>query len=233
MSQKLSPEKYADAALTMSDVWIEDTMQLHAEIPWLLAQTEGMANVIELGWGSGLVARALGEAGKQVRMVEGSRAASAEARQYRGIDPAHSLFEDYTPTFPADCVIASFVLEHVADPVALLKRIRDWSPRLLVVIGNAESWHRRLAVKMQLQPRLDTLSPRDHAVGHYVVLDRHSISALLSEAGWRIKTMKGIMLKVLPNSMMVNFDERLVRAMCEIDVPVDEAANICIECERA
>ena len=208
-------------------------MQLYAEIPWLIEQTRETPNIIDLGWGSGLVARALGEAGRSVRLVEGSKAACNEARQYKGIDAACAMFEDYTPTYAADVVIASFVLEHVADPVALLKRCAQWAPRLIAVIGNAESWHRRLAVAMGLQPRLDTLSARDEAVGHYCVYDRHSIAAQLSEAGWRIKSMKGIMLKALPNSMMTHFDERLIRAMCEADVEPRDAANIAIVAERA
>ena len=47
------------------------------------------------------------------------------------------MFEDYTPPERFDCVIASFILEHVADPVALLKRIHGWTYRLIVVVGNA------------------------------------------------------------------------------------------------
>lgn len=230
--QKLHPDKYADAALTLPDTWIEDTMQHVAEVPWLLAQLADCADVIELGWGSGIVARALGAAGKHVRMVDGAKAACAEAQACAGVYPVRALFEDYEPPIPVDCVIASFVLEHVADPVALLKRARSWAPRLIAVIGNAESWHRRLAVQMQLQPRLDTLSPRDHAVGHYCVYDRHSIAAQLGDAGWRIKTMHGMQFKPLPNAMMQHFDERLLRAMCEVAVRPEDAANIGIVCER-
>lgn len=231
MTQKLSPDDYKGHELP--DAFIEDLMQTHAEIPWLLEQVRDCRKVIDLGYGSGLVCRALGEAGHEVRMVDGSKRACAEARAYKGIDTARAMFEDYEPTHPADVVIASFVLEHVADPVALLKRATAWAPRLIAVIGNAESWHRRLAVAMGLQPRLDTLSARDEAVGHYAVFDRRSIASILSEAGWRIKAMKGLQFKPLPNAMMVNFDERLIRAMCEAEVEPRDAANIGVACERA
>ena len=230
MDQKVTPDDYKGHQLP--DAFIEDAMQTYAEIPWLLAQTEGYNNIIDLGFGSGLVCRALGEAGKQVRMVDGSKTACKKARQYKGVDAVCSMFEAYEPTFKADVVIASFVLEHVADPVALLKRCAQWAPRLIAVIGNAESWHRRLAVAMGLQPRLDTLSARDEAVGHYCVYTRHEIAAQLAEAGWRIKAMKGIQLKPLPNAMMTHFDERLIRAMCEAEVEPRDAANIGISCER-
>ena len=228
MNQKLSPDGYA--ALALPDQFIEDVMQ-ETEARWLIEQTVDCPRILDLGWGSGIVAKALHAAGRSVLVVEGSKANCAAA-QAAGIPVVRALFENYTPAPDFDCVIASFVLEHVADPIALLKRCAEWAPRLIVVIGNAESWHRRLAVAMGLQPRLDTLSARDEAVGHYAVFDRRSMAGLLTDSGWRIMNMRGLMLKTLPNSMMVNFDERLIRAMCEIDVRPEDAANICFVCER-
>ena len=229
MTQKLSPDGYS--ALALPDQWIEDIMQ-ETEARWLVEQTADAPRILDLGWGSGIVARSLHAAGRDVVCVEGSRA-SCKAALAAGVPAVHSLFENYKAHREFDCVIASFILEHVADPVALLKRCAQWAPRLIAVIGNAESWHRRLAVAMGLQPRLDTLSARDEAVGHYVVLDRRSIAAILSDAGWRIKEMRGIQFKPLPNAMMTHFDERLIRAMCEAEVRPEDAANIGILAERA
>ena len=228
-TQKVTPDEYS--RLKLEDQWIEDCVQ-DVEARWLIEQTKDSPCIIDLGWGSGIVAKALHAAGRDVMCVEGSKAACKEARD-AGIPVIHSLFENFKAADDFDCVIASFILEHVADPVALLKRCREWAPRLIAVVGNANSYHRRLAVAMGLQPRTYTLSARDHAVGHYCVYDRHTIAAQLSEAGWRIKEMHGIMLKPLPNAMMTHFDERLIRAMCEIEIAPQDAANIGIVCERA
>ena len=227
--QKLSPDGYA--ALALPDQFIEDVMQ-ETEARWLIAQTVDCRRILDLGWGSGIVAKALHAAGRDVCVVEGSAANCKLARE-AGIPVVHSLFEKFDSYRDFDCVIASFILEHVADPVALLKRCREWAPRLIVVVGNANSYHRRLAVAMGLQPRTDTLSARDEAVGHYCVFDRYSIGGLLSDAGWRWMHHRGIMLKPLPNAMMTHFDERLIRAMCEADVEPKDAANIAITAERA
>ena len=229
MTQKLSPDGYA--ALALPDQFIEDVMQ-ETEARWLVEQTAAYPRILDLGWGSGIVAKALHAAGRDVLVVEGSEA-NCKAARAAGIPVVKALFEDYTPAPDFDCVIASFVLEHVADPVALLKRCAEWAPRLIVVIGNANSYHRRLAVAMGLQPRTDTLSARDHAVGHYCVYDRHTIAEQLAEAGWRWMHHRGIMLKPLPNAMMTHFDERLIRAMCDIEIAPQDAANIGIVCERA
>ncbi len=226
--QKLSPDAYA--ALRLPDQHIEDIMQ-ETESRWLVEQTADCPRIVDLGYGSGIVCKALAAAGRDVLVVEGSEQ-NCIAANNTGIATWHGMFEEFAPKQPFDCVIASFVLEHVADPVALLKRARDWAPRLIAVVGNAESWHRRLAVLMGLQPELSTLSPRDHAVGHYRVYDAKTIMSDLTAAGWVSEAWKGFQLKVLPNAMMTHFDERLIRAMCEIEIHPWEAANIGIPARR-
>lgn len=226
--QKLSPDGYA--ALALPDQWIEDVMQ-EQEARWLVDQTTYSPRVLDLGFGSGIVAKALQAAGRDVCVVEGA-GHSCNEMAMTGIPFVKSLFENYTPHRDFDCVIASFVLEHVADPVELLRRCAQWAPKLLAVVGNAASWHRRLAVKMGMQPLLHTLSPRDHAVGHYRVYDMQTITRDLSLAGWKIVGVKGFMFKPLPNAMMTHFDERLLRAMCEIHIEPRDAANIGFVCER-
>src|SRR5690349_5990001 len=116
--QKLSPDDYA--GLKLPDQWIEDLMQ-EREVALLLERLKDCSSVIELGWGSGIVAKALKAAGKDVVVVEGSAENCAKARE-AGITAYHALFENFMTGVQADAVIASFVLEHVEDPVALLKR---------------------------------------------------------------------------------------------------------------
>ena len=224
--QKLPPSEYAK--LDLADQWIEDEMQ-KVETAWIVNAIPHAKKVLELGHGSGIVATALRDAGKEVTIVEG---AAEYIGKIDGVQYVHSMFEDFEPIGGYDCVIASFVLEHVADPVALLKRATRWAPILIAVVGNAESWHRRLAVEMGIQPALESLSARDHAVGHYRVYDRKTIHVDLSDGGWDVKYTTGIMFKPLPNSMLVGLDKNLIRAMCEISVSPMQAANIAIYAGR-
>lgn len=227
MNQLLAPDDYA--RLNLQDMWLENLMQ-EVECKWLVEQTKDCNRVLDMGYGEGLTCTALAEAGRQVTMVDGSVEFCAEASLIPGVQAVHSMFEDYTPVGRFDCVIASFVLEHIPEPRKLLERARQWSNRLIVVVGNAKSYHRQLALKMGLQPRLDSLSQRDIAVGHYFVYSRQHIYNDLLATGWIPQIERGIMFKPLPNSILQTLDPRVIRAMCELDVPPDVAANVGIVC---
>jgi hypothetical protein len=66
---------------------------------------------------------------------------------------------------------------------------------------------------MGLQPALDSLSPRDHLVGHRRVYTMDRLRADVESAGLRVTGEIGWFLKTLPNSMMLGFDEALLRAL--------------------
>lgn len=224
----MTPDDYAE--LKLPDQWIEDAMQDY-EARWIVDQTKGCDSILELGYGSGIVATSLLHAGKSVTIVDGSSKFIQKAAGLPGrIAAVQSMFEEFHPLGRFDCVIASFILEHVMDPLTLLKRIRKWSNRLIVVIGNANSFHRRLAVLMGIQPDIYTLSERDKAVGHFRVYDFEQIVSELSECGWMPSEATGFMFKPLPNAMMAGFDPKLIRAMNEILIPAHDAANIGMVC---
>ncbi len=222
--QLVSPEEYA--RLELHDQWLEDVMQTY-EAEWIVSQLKDCKTVLELGYGAGFVTRAMVKAGLHVTTIDGSADFCNKAIE-DGADVCLTMFEDYDPAERFDCVIASFVLEHVIDPVALLKKCHQWSDRLIVVIGNANSYHRQLAVKMGLQPSLDSLSERDHKVGHYRVYSYEALQAQLMLSGWDVvpDSQKGFQFKPLPNSMMGKFNIELLKAMNEIDIPWQVAANI-------
>ena len=142
-----------------------------------------------------------------------------------------ALFEDFDAKGSYESVVASHVLEHVADPVALLKKLRGYAKRLIVLVPNAQSWHRKLAAQMSLIPDVYELSERDKIEGHQRVYDRNSLDIDLALAGWEAIQWKGFFLKTLPNSMMLNHSPALIRAMNEVNVRPCEAANIGVVCE--
>lgn len=195
------------------------------EAAWICEKLKMTNTVLDLGYGSGIIARALVEKNKQVTVVDGA------PFNVVGAKCVVSMFEDYHPPQRFGAVIASFVLEHVENPNLLLRRMRDWASKAIVVVGNANSIHRQLAVRMGIQPRLDTLSARDEAVGHYRVYDLAGIEGDLAAAGWTVKERKGFMFKPLPNSMMAGFSLPLLKAMNEIDLPVELMANVGLVCE--
>ena len=88
---------------------------------------------------------------------------------------------------------------------------------------------------MGIQPQFDTLSARDHLVGHLRVFNLVNLEKLLQNGGWDIIERRGFFLKPLANSQMLNFDKGLIRAMCEIsdELPPEFCANIAIVVSRS
>ena len=133
------------------------------------------------------MARELLARGMQAEVVEGSPLLAAEARErHPGLVVHRAMFEDFAPGPVYDAVLALHVMEHVDRP-------RDSWPTcaagcapggaVVVVVPNRESLHRRLAVRMGLQERLDDLSPRDHLVGHLRVYGLDTLGADLAGRG--------------------------------------------------
>lgn len=214
------------------DKFIEDALQEHS-LAWIGQQLASCRHVLELGYGEGIVTEFLVRSGKRLTQIEGSAVLveKVKARYGDRVDCVHTLFEDYTPTRRFDAVLASHVLEHVDDPVALLRHMRSWlrpSGRMIIIVPNSESIHRRLAVLMGLQPRLDTLSPRDHLVGHQRVYSLKELLADVKRGGYNVKRTRGFFFKPLSNGMMLQFTPPLIKAMNDIaaTMPAEWLANL-------
>ena len=216
------------------DKHIEDMLQEYSA-RWILEQLAGVDSVLELGFGEGIITEVLVKEGKTITLIEGSGILVDEVRRrWAGkLTCEHVLFEEYTPAKPFDAVLASHVLEHVDEPVPLLKRIRTWlapAGKLLIIVPNRESLHRQLAVLMGLAPTLDTLGPRDLLVGHQRVYSHVTLEEDLIAAGFKVAQASGYFLKPLPNNMMLDFSEELLNAMNEIspNLPKELLANITV-----
>ena len=146
------------------------------------------------------------------------------------------LFEDYQPVIPYDLILALHVFEHVDDPVALAKHMKPWLSKkgeMVVVVPNKESLHRRLAKHMGLIEDLGELSTRDKLVGHQKVYSLEELEQDFIEAGYEVITKKGFFIKLLPNSMMLDYSPELISALnaCGSDLPAELLANIAITCK--
>jgi 2-polyprenyl-3-methyl-5-hydroxy-6-metoxy-1,4-benzoquinol methylase len=113
-----------------------------------------------------------------------------------------SLIEDYETDRRFETILLTHVLEHVADPVAVLKhlgRLLTPSGRLFVVAPNAEAASRRIAVKMGVLPDLEALSEADAAAGHRRVYRLDTLTRDARQAGLHVAATGGIFFKPLAN----------------------------------
>jgi 2-polyprenyl-3-methyl-5-hydroxy-6-metoxy-1,4-benzoquinol methylase len=240
-----NPDKYGAKLETIAlnyhagnleDMWIEKAGQ-DFEWPWIQSHINDSSKVLDLGYGDGhsfYNLRAIAEEKNlTITLVEGapSLVEGARSEATNRIEVIHDFFETYSARRGFDVIIASHVLEHVDSPVQLLKHLATLLSPTGVMVGivpNRESIHRRLAVKMGIQPELDTLSPRDIIVGHQRVYSIDTLQHDFSSAGWTMVDLKGYFLKPFSNSQLIPLGEKVIQSLLEIsgELPAQICANL-------
>ena len=159
---------------------------------------------LQLGYAEGVDTALLTPEVKTLDVVEGNQAffEAGQAAAPANVSFYHDLFESFLPqvTHPYDAVFAVYVLEHVQDPVLLLKGAKEaLTPEglLFVVVPNANALSRQLALHMGLLPSLTSLTARDLEHGHRRVYDAQSLQQDIQAAGLHTVVQGGVMLKLL------------------------------------
>lgn len=215
----------------IKDKFIEDICQIYC-CDWLSKFINTQDDVIELGFGEGIITAQLSKLAGSYTVVEGAKSLIEVLRvKLPKVIAIHSLFEDYIPEHKYNILLALHIFEHVDNPIRLAKLLKTWIKKdgeIIVIVPNRDSIHRKLAVIMGLQPELDTLSKRDHLVGHQRVYNFEDLEHDLLQAGLEVIERKGFFLKTLPNSMMMNCSPELIMALNQVseELPQHLLANI-------
>lgn len=133
-----------------------------------------VGNLLELGSFKGDFTRRLLPYFNDVTCVEASDEALVEAKQKLGgeIKFFNSVFEEVHLPSKYDNIIMTHVLEHIDDPVLVLKRINDeWlsdNGRFFLVCPNANAPSRQIAVKMGLISHNAAVTPAEKEHGHNI-----------------------------------------------------------------
>jgi SAM-dependent methyltransferase len=142
---------------------------------------------------------------KDVTCVEASDAALAEAQTKLGsrVHFVNALFETVTLPRRYDNVVLTHVLEHLDNPVHVLKRINDeWLSergRLFLVCPNANAPSRQIAVKMGLISHNDAVTPAEAEHGHRRTYSLDTLERDAAAAGLKVVHRSGIFFKALAN----------------------------------
>ena len=195
------------------------------------------SSCLELGPAEGGMTRLLSRDFDVVTVVDASPdyVRSAEG-QGSNIIGSVSLFEEFDPVETYDTIVMSHILEHVEDPVLVLRRARSWlSPagRIIIVVPNAESLHRRLGVKLGMLEHVTQLNEQDIRIGHRRVYVRRELDMDIRAADLHVLTWGGIFLKLLSNQQMLMFDnDDLIDGLFELgrDLPelCSEIYAVCV-----
>ena len=117
-----------------------------------------------------------------------------------------SLIEDFNTTEKFDNVFLLMILEHVQDPVGIIKKASTFLKKngnLIIHVPNANAINRRLAVKMGTLTTCEELSPFDiNVVGHRRSYTLKTLEDDILKAGMIVKKTGGIFYKMLSTPQM-------------------------------
>jgi 2-polyprenyl-3-methyl-5-hydroxy-6-metoxy-1,4-benzoquinol methylase len=162
-------------------------------------------NVLELGSYRGDFTKRLLPLFDQITCIEASTEAISEARTKLPADVTiiNSTFEQVKLEKKFDNIILTHVLEHLDDPVAVLRRIQEeWlteEGHLFLVTPNAMAPSRQIAVKMGLISHNSAVTPAEDLHGHRITYTLDTLERDARAAGLNVVLRSGIFFKALAN----------------------------------
>lgn len=163
-------------------------------------------NILELGPAEGVMTDFFVKAGHDLTVVEGAKKFCIDLKKrYPKIKVHHSLFEDFKIKEKFDNIILGHVLEHVDNPVQILKHVKKNLAKggvILAAVPNADSIHRQAAVKMGLLKKVNSMNELDVYHGHKRVYSIDELKNDFINAGLKIKKIGGYWLKPISNKQI-------------------------------
>jgi SAM-dependent methyltransferase len=162
-------------------------------------------SLLELGSFKGEFTRRLINHFDDITCVEASGEAIEEARRKFGDDVQliNTMFETVTLPRRYDNIVLTHVLEHLDDPIRVLKRINhEWlaeGGRFFLVCPNANAPSRQIAVKMGLISHNAAVTPAEAEHGHRCTYTLDTLERDATAAGLKVVHRSGIFFKALAN----------------------------------
>ena len=187
-------------------------------------------SLLELGLGHGYTTGIFSRRFGRHVVLEGS---PAVIRNFRDKRPAcaaeiiETYFEAFTTDERFDVIVMGFILEHVDDPVLILRRFRKFlapGGRMFLAVPNAEVLNRRLGWLAGLLDDVTTLSENDHLLGHQRFYTVATLSADIAQAGCGVDRLEGIYLKPFTTRQIVSLqlDRKVIDALCTVGIDYPE-----------
>jgi len=200
----------------------------------------GGRSALELGCGKGLWTKILCERYDSVDVVDGSSDLLRKVINHNVNCKAKltghlALVEDFNPDNEKkwEHIYITFLLEHVLDPVSILKKVRNYLDKdgsIFLAVPNANSVHRIIAVRMGLIRDSTELSDNDKNVGHRRVYTLELLRNQIEGTGLRVKKEGFVGFKPLTLKQMANLTQEVVWAFCSAgDLAGENAAYLTME----
>jgi 2-polyprenyl-3-methyl-5-hydroxy-6-metoxy-1,4-benzoquinol methylase len=226
---KSSLDDHVQAYQGLSIYDFDNTIQLNWYPQRIANFCINASSLLELGLGHGITASVFEQHFDRHVVIDASPAVIQNFLQRfpkSKIEIVKSYFESFETAERFDVIVFGFILEHVDDPIRILKHFRTFlapGGRMFVTVPNAEVLNRRLGHLAGLLPDMQQLSDHDLLLGHKRYYTVQSLRQDVENAGYAITRMEGIYLKPLTTSQMIslNLDNKIIEALClaAIDYP--------------
>jgi len=150
-----------------------------------------------------------------------------EKAETKGFEISETYFEKFDTEEKFDAICFGFVLEHVENPIELLKKFKKFlkpGGSLFVAVPNAEALNRRIGNLAGLLPSLETLSLNDVDLGHRRFYTVKTLTKDIELAGLRIKRTEGLFLKPLTSNQMMGLklSKKILDSFCQAGIEYPE-----------
>lgn len=140
----------------------------------------------------------------KIEVVEGSEKLAEVVRQKfnQTVNVHVSWFEEFQPTQKYGQIFLVHGLEHVDDPVEVLRKSASWlseTGKLFVAVPNANALSRQIAVKMGLVETLQSVTEGEEKHGHQRTYNLDTLHHDFQLAGLEIIDSGGVVFKPLSN----------------------------------
>lgn len=187
-------------------------------------------SLLELGLGHGYTTDIFSRRFARHVVLEGS---PAVIRHFRDKHPdcraeiVETWFENFDTDERFDVIVMGFILEHVDDPLLILRRFRDFlapGGRMFVAVPNAEVLNRRLGQLAGLLDDVTSLSENDLLLGHKRYYSVATLNADIAQAGCGVDRLEGIYLKPFTTRQIVSLelDRKVIDALCGVGIDYPE-----------
>jgi SAM-dependent methyltransferase len=190
-------------------------------------------SMLELGVGHGYSTRYFSRAFERYTVLEGSEEMIERFRARHDsseVDIVQGFFEDFDTDLRFDAIGMGFVLEHVDDPVLILRNFSCFlnpGGAIFIAVPNAEALHRRIGFEAGLLHDLHALSERDIELGHQRYFSCGSLRQTVEEAGLVVQHLEGLLLKPITTDQInqLGLSEDILQALLKVGVDYPELSN--------
>jgi 2-polyprenyl-3-methyl-5-hydroxy-6-metoxy-1,4-benzoquinol methylase len=196
-------------------------------------------NILNLGLGNGVTSRIFDVEVNSQMVIEGSREIlekfSFDSNKTTFIE---SYFENYNSDRKYNIVLANHVLEHVDDPVTLMKnKFHKWLTDdgvAFITVPNAKSIHRLIGKQMGMLKNEYDLNNSDEKAGHQRVYDIDILRNHIEKANLEIIEIGGYNIKMVSLVQMKDWSQELLDAIFEVSkkMPHEICANIWVKVKK-